>query len=82
MGPYSEGKTRPIKIKLRSQKAAEDILYRTTKLEYAEVVWSPHKKKHIKKLERIQKMATKMVPELKGLTHAERLKETNLTTLE
>ncbi len=41
-------------------------------LEYAEVVWSPHKKKHIKKLERIQKMATKMVPELKGLTYAQK----------
>ncbi len=27
------------------------------KLEYAEVVWSPHKKKHIQKLERIQRMA-------------------------
>lgn len=36
MGPYTEGKTRPIKIKLRSQKAAEDILYRTTKLKETE----------------------------------------------
>lgn len=52
------------------------------KLEYAEVVWSPHKKKHIKKLERIQRMASKMVPELEGLIYEERLKEMNLTTLE
>lgn len=51
------------------------------KLEYAEVVWSPHKK-HIKKLERIQRMASKMVPELEGLIYEERLKEMNLTTLE
>ncbi len=35
------------------------------KLEYVEVVWSPYKKKHTKKWERIQIIATKMVPELK-----------------
>ncbi len=34
------------------------------KLEYASVVWSPHKKKEIRKLERIQKIATKFVPEI------------------
>ena len=33
------------------------------------------------KLERIQKIATKMVPELKELTYEERLKEMHLTTL-
>ena len=27
-------------------------------LEYAEVIWSPHKKKHVLKLERIQRIAT------------------------
>ena len=32
------------------------------KLEYAAVVWSPHHKKDIRKLERIQRIATKMVP--------------------
>ena len=52
------------------------------KLEYAGVVWSPHKKKHIKKLERIQRIATKMVPELAGLTYEERLRVMNLPTLE
>ena len=35
------------------------------KLEYAEVIWSPHKKKHVLKLERIQRIATKMVPDWK-----------------
>ena len=44
------------------------------KLEYAEVIWSPHKKKHVLKLERIQRNATKMVPELEDLTYQERLK--------
>ena len=45
------------------------------KLEYTEVIWSPHKKKHVLKLERIQTIATKMVIELKNLTYEERLKE-------
>ncbi len=51
-------------------------------MEYAEVVWSPYKKKHINKLERIQRIATKMVPELKDLSYMDRLKEMQLTTLQ
>ena len=35
------------------------------RLEYAAVVWSPHTKKDIRKLERIQRTATRMVPELR-----------------
>ena len=52
------------------------------RLEYAGVVWSPHKKKHIKKLERLQRMATRMVPELEGMTYEERIKAMDLPTLE
>ena len=52
------------------------------KLEYAAVVWSPHKKKDIRKLERIQRTATKMVPELKDLNYEERLEEMGLPTLQ
>ena len=52
------------------------------RLEYAGVVWSPHKKKHIKKLERLQRMATKMVPELSGMTYEERIRAMDLPTLE
>ena len=52
------------------------------KLEYAAVVWSPNKKKDIVKLERIQRIATKMVPELKDLEYEERLKEIELPTLQ
>ena len=52
------------------------------RLEYAGVVWTPHKKKHIKKLERLQKMATRMVPELEGMTYEESLKAMDLPTLE
>ena len=52
------------------------------KLEYASVVWSPHRKKDIYKLERIQRIATKMVPELRNLEYMDRLKEMELPTLE
>ena len=51
------------------------------KLEYAEVIWSPHKKRHVLKLERMQRIATKMVPELEELTYEEIFKEIHLTTL-
>ncbi|MPD00641.1 hypothetical protein E2C01_096126 [Portunus trituberculatus] len=36
----------------------------------------------IRRLERIQKIATKMVPELKDLTYEEQLKEMGLPTLQ
>ena len=51
------------------------------KLEYAEVIWFSHNKKHVLKLERIQRIATKIVPELEDLLYEERLKEMHLTTL-
>ena len=51
------------------------------KLEYAETVWSPHKKKNIRNLERVQRAATRMVPELK-LSYEERLRIMCLPTLE
>ena len=35
------------------------------KLEYAAVVWSPHMLNDSRKLERTQKIATKMMPEIK-----------------
>ena len=50
-------------------------------LEYVEVIWSTYKKKHVLKLERIQRIATKMVQELEGLPQEERLKEMHLITL-
>ena len=52
------------------------------KLECAEVIWSPHNKKHGTKLERIQRITTKMVPDLGDLIYKERLKEMSLTTFE
>lgn len=52
------------------------------KLEYAAMVWSPHMKKDWRKLERIQRTATKMASALKDLPYEKRLKETRLPTLQ
>ena len=42
------------------------------KLEYAEVIWSPHKKKYVLKLVRIQRIAIKLVPDLEKLSYEKR----------
>ena len=42
----------------------------------------PYRKKDIDTLERIQRRATKMIPELRDLSYEERLKECGLTTLQ
>ena len=51
-------------------------------LEYAATVWSPYRKKDISTIEKIQRRATKTVPELRNLSYHDRLIELNLTTLE
>ena len=57
------------------------LAYVRPKLEYAAPVWNPHLKKHIQKLERVQKHATRMVPELRDLSYRERLRVLNIPTL-
>ena len=52
------------------------------KLEYAATVWSPGTRKHIRKLERIQRAATKIPLSLRELSYEERLERLGLTTLE
>merc|ERR1712035_134475 len=52
------------------------------RLEYVAAVWSPSTKKHIRKLEKIQRAATKLPPSLRELTYEERLRILGLTTLE
>ncbi len=52
------------------------------RLEYVAVVWSPHTKRNIIKLERVQRAVTKMVPELSKSTYEERLKMLEIPTLE
>ena len=51
-------------------------------LEFASPVWNSISKGNIKKLENIQRRATKMVIELSNLGYEERLKKLGLTTLE
>ena len=50
-------------------------------LEYAAPVWNPHLKKEIKKIERVQRRATKQVPELKNMSYKERLQKLKLPTM-
>ena len=51
-------------------------------LEYCTQAWNPHLRKDVDMLEKIQRRATKLIPELRDLTYEERLKECGLTTLE
>ena len=50
-------------------------------LEYAQAVWAPHLKKHVKMLENVQKRATKLVDNLNDLEYSERLRKLDLPTL-
>ncbi len=52
------------------------------RLEYAALVWSPRLKKEIRKVERIQRTATKLPETLRDHTYEERLEKLGLTTLE
>ena len=51
-------------------------------LEYCIQAWRPYRKKDIDTLERIQRRATKLIPEPRDLSYEERLKDCGLTTLE
>lgn len=52
------------------------------KLEHAQLVPSLHIKKHIRTVERIQRIATRLVPKQEKLTYKDRLKEIKLITME
>ena len=51
-------------------------------LEYCIQAWRPCRKKDIDELERIQRRATKMIPELRDFSYESRLLECGLTSLE
>ncbi len=53
-----------------------------SKLEYTSVMWLPHKKKEIGKLERIKRISTKLVPKISNTTYKDRLREMELPTSE
>ena len=50
-------------------------------LEYGQIVWSPRYIRQSKKIENVQRRATKLIPELKHLPYTERLKKLNLPSL-
>ena len=50
-------------------------------IDYGSTVYYPSTKKNIQLIENIQRRATRIVPELKGLSYPERLRELNLPTL-
>jgi len=50
-------------------------------LDYCSYVWSPYRKYDIDDLEKVQKRATKLLPELKGRNYVDRLKACKLPTL-
>ena len=50
-------------------------------LDYCCPVWAPYKKGDIEALEKVQKRATKILPSLRHLTYADRLRACKLTTL-
>ena len=52
-----------------------------THMEYAVQAWSPQLQKDIKILENVQRRATRIVPELYGLSYDQRLMELSLTSL-
>ena len=62
--------------------SAGDKAIARSHLEYCIQAWRPYRKKDIDTLERIQRRATKMIPELSDLSYEKRLKECGLTTLD
>ena len=51
-------------------------------MEYCASVWSPHYRKDIGLLEAVQRRATRLIPGLKGMAYADRLKVLGLYSLE
>ena len=50
-------------------------------LEYASGIWNPHLIGDMQVLEKVQRHATKLVPDLRHLTYSNRLVALNLPTL-
>ena len=56
--------------------------YIQSKLEYCSLIWNPHKKEDINKIERIQKHSTSKIRGLKHMDYHEGLKKLGLYSLE
>ena len=51
-------------------------------IEYCVQAWRPYYQKDVDNLEKIQRRATRMMEELRGMEYEERLRQTRLVTLE
>ena len=68
----------------RLDKNSFKILYKSLVrpiLEYCSVIWFPLHKAEALEIEKVQRRATKLIPELKEKSYSDRLKALNLTTL-
>ena len=52
-----------------------------SQLDYASVIWNPYKEKYNEQIEKVQRRATKTLPNLKHLSYVERLKKLKLPCL-
>ena len=50
-------------------------------LEYGQIIWSPQYIRQSRKIENVQRRATKLIPKLKNLPYEERLKKLKLPSL-
>ena len=50
-------------------------------LDYASVVWNPYQLGHIRAIEKVQRRATRSIPELRDYSYHDRLKVLNLLSL-
>ena len=50
-------------------------------IEYANKIWSPHLKKHIRSLENVKRSATKLIPGFKDIEYKEHLRKLKLPNL-
>ena len=51
-------------------------------MEYSVQFWSPHHQKYVEALERVQKIFTRMLPDMKGISYEERLEKFGLFSLD
>ena len=50
-------------------------------LDYASVVWNPYQLGHIRAIEKVQRWATRIIPEFRGYSYFDRLKALDLPSL-